>query len=141
MENLNYKDKNIETKYFKNMQKTKLKLNNGLLELKKGFIEFKHRELRNRNVNIKREIKELFFKPITVFVDDMGKVEQKETKKKRPIKNAWCDWLSNYIPKSIRKIVGGFKDKVGSKDYDKKSCMGEERSQANQKHKNNLKKT
>ena len=33
-------------------------------------------------------------------------------KKIRPIKNTWYDWLINYIPEPIRKIVGCFKDKV-----------------------------
>ena len=54
MENLNYKNKNIERKLFKIMQK------NQFLELEKYFIELKDRE-----VKIKREI-ELFFKPIIV---------------------------------------------------------------------------
>ena len=44
----------------------------------------------------------------------MDKSEQKETKKKRPIKNTWCDWLINYVPKPKRKFVGSFKDKVVS---------------------------
>ena len=44
----------------------------------------------------------------------MDKFEQKEMKKIRPIKNTWYDWLINYIPEPIRKIVGGFKDKIES---------------------------
>ena len=32
----------------------------------------------------------------------------------RPIKKNWHDWLINYIPKSIRRSVGGLKDKVTS---------------------------
>ena len=39
----------------------------------------------------------------------MDKFEQKQMKKKKPIKNTWYDWLINYIPESVRKIVGGFK--------------------------------
>ena len=35
-------------------------------------------------------------------------------KKIRPIKNTWYDWLINYIPELIAKIVGGFKDKIVS---------------------------
>ena len=35
-------------------------------------------------------------------------------KKKRPIKNTWFDWVINYIPELIRKIVGGFKDRIAS---------------------------
>ena len=42
----------------------------------------------------------------------MDKFEQKEMKKIRPIKNTWQDWLINYIPQSIRKSIGGFKDKI-----------------------------
>ena len=44
----------------------------------------------------------------------MGKFEQKEMKKIRPIKNTWYDWLINYIPEPIRKSVGSFKDKIVS---------------------------
>ena len=44
MENINYKNKNIERQYFKNMQKNQfLKVNNSLLELEKDFMEFKDR--------------------------------------------------------------------------------------------------
>ena len=45
-------------------------------------------------------------------IDDMGKFKEKEMKKIRPIKNTWYDWLISYISESIRKIEGGFKDKV-----------------------------
>ena len=47
-------------------------------------------------------------------MDDMDKFEQKEMKKIKPVKNSWYDWLINYIPKPITKIVGGFKDKIVS---------------------------
>ena len=47
------------------MQKTKfLTIKNSLLELEKDFVKLKDRELKNRKVNIKRETKELLFKPI-----------------------------------------------------------------------------
>ena len=47
------------------MQKTKfLTVKNSLLELEKDFVKLKDRELKNRKVNIKRETKELLFKPI-----------------------------------------------------------------------------
>ena len=72
----------------------------------------KDRGLKDRKVKIKREIEELFFKPIIVSLDDMDKFEQKEMKKIRPIRNTWHDWLINYIPEPIRKRVGGFKDKI-----------------------------
>ena len=42
----------------------------------------------------------------------MGRFEEKEMKKIRPIKNTWYGCLINYIPEPIRKIIGGFKDKV-----------------------------
>ena len=44
----------------------------------------------------------------------MDKFEQKETKKIEPIKNTWYDWLINYIPESVTKIVGDSKDKIVS---------------------------
>ena len=46
----------------------------------------------------------------------MDKFEEKEMKKIRPIKNTWhdWDWLINYIPEPITKIVGGFKEEVVS---------------------------
>ena len=43
-------------------------------------------------------------------IDDMGKFEEKEMKKIRPIKRTWYEWLISYIPEPIRKSVGGFKD-------------------------------
>ena len=33
-------------------------------------------------------------------------------KKIKPVKNTWYEWLLNHIPEPIRKIAGGFKDKV-----------------------------
>ena len=71
MENPSYKNENIERKYLNNMQKNQLlKIKNSPLELEKDFIELKDGE-----VNIKREIEELFFKPIIVSIDDMEKFE------------------------------------------------------------------
>ena len=76
MENPNHKNKNIERKYLKNTQKNQfLKANNSLLELKKHFIELKSRELKDREVKIKRKIEELFFEPIIVSTYDMDKLE------------------------------------------------------------------
>ena len=45
--------------------------------MRKDFIELKNRKLKDREVNIKREIEELFFKPIIVSTDEMDKFEQK----------------------------------------------------------------
>ena len=63
----------------------------------------KSKELKDREVKIKRETEELFFKPIIVFIDDMYK--QKEMKKIRPIKNTcYDDWLINYVSGPIEKV-------------------------------------
>ena len=67
MENPNYKNKNIERNFLKVVPKNQfLKVKNDLLELEKDFIELKDRDLKGREVKIKREIEELFFKPIIV---------------------------------------------------------------------------
>ena len=53
MENLSYKNENIERKYLDNMQKNQfLKVKNGLSD----FVELKDRELKDREVKIEREI-------------------------------------------------------------------------------------
>ena len=115
MENLNHKNKNIEAKYIKIMRENQFfKVKNSLLELEKDFIELKNRELKDREVKIKREIEELFIKSIVLSIDDMDRFEKKEMKKIRPIKNTWYDWLINYIPEPIRKRVDEFKDKIAS---------------------------
>ena len=75
-----------------------LKVKNSLLELEKDFIEFKDRELKDREIKIKKDIGELFFKPIMVSIHDLDKLEQKEMKRTRPIKNTWYGWFINYIP-------------------------------------------
>ena len=50
------------------MQKNQfLKVKDSLLELEKYFIELKDRE-----VNIKREIEEWFFKPVIVSIDEIS---------------------------------------------------------------------
>ena len=54
MENLNYKNENIETKYLNNMQKNRfLKVKNSILELEKYFITLKDRELKDIKVKLK----------------------------------------------------------------------------------------
>ena len=73
MENLTYKNEYIERKYLKNMQ------------------ILKDKELKDREVEIKRETGEPFFKPIIVSIDDIDKFEQKERKKTSSIKNTWYD--------------------------------------------------
>ena len=94
MENLNYKNENIERKYLKYMQKNQfLKIDDNVLELEKKFVELKGRELKDREVKTKKEIKVLFFKPIIVSTDEMDKFEQKEMNRIRPIKNTWYDYI------------------------------------------------
>ena len=54
------------------MQKNQfLKVKDSLLELQKIFIKLKDVELKDRKVKIKREIEELLFKPISVFLLQM----------------------------------------------------------------------
>ena len=54
---------------------------NNLLELEKDFIKLKDKELKDREVKIKREIEELFFKLIVESIDDMNNFEEKEIRK------------------------------------------------------------
>ena len=65
----------------------------------------KYRELKYREVKIKREIEEVFFKPTIAYTDDMDNFEQIKMKKVKPIESAWYDWFINYIPEPIRKSV------------------------------------
>ena len=58
-------------------------IKNGLLESSKDFKELNDRELRDKKWETKKGIRELFFKPITVFKDNMDKFEQKEIIKNR----------------------------------------------------------
>ena len=69
MENPSYKNENIERKYLGNRQK------NQFLKVKNSLSDFV--ELKDREVKIEREIRELFFKPSIVSKDDMDKYEQK----------------------------------------------------------------
>ena len=57
------------------------KVKNKHLELQKDFIKLKDRELKDREVKIKREIK-IYYCSIIVFIDDMDKFQKKKTKKK-----------------------------------------------------------
>ena len=91
----------------------------------------KKSELKDKEVKIKREIEELFFKPIVVSINDMDKFEEKEMKKIGPIKNAWYDWLTNYILEHITGSVDSFKIKllVFLRQIQlNKQCMEEERN-------------
>ena len=52
-----------------------------LLDLEKYFIELEDRELKNREVLIKRKIEELLLKPIILSIDEMSEFEEKEMRK------------------------------------------------------------
>ena len=90
------------------------KAKNSLFKLAKYFIELKVTELKDREIKIKKQIEKLFSKEIIVFIDDIDRFEKEEMKKIRPTKNICHDWLINHIPKSIRKSLGVFKDKIVS---------------------------
>ena len=61
MENPYYKNENNDRKYLNNKWKNQFwKIKNGILELERDFIELKGRELKDREVKIKREIEEIF---------------------------------------------------------------------------------
>ena len=45
-------------------------------------------------------------------IDDLDKFEEKEMKKIMAVKNNWYDWLINYIPEPITKIVVVLKTKL-----------------------------
>ena len=55
---------------------------NSLLELEKDFIKMKDKDLLDREVKIKGELEEVFFKAIIVSIDDMDKFEKKMKKGK-----------------------------------------------------------
>ena len=63
-----------------------LKIKKSFLKLKKKFKKLKNRELKDREEKIKREIEELFHKPITVSKDDQDRLEEQEIKKIRRTK-------------------------------------------------------
>ena len=48
----------------------------------------KDTELKDREINIKKETEELFIKPIIVYIEDMDRFEEEEEMKRvRPVKN------------------------------------------------------
>ena len=72
MENLKHKNENSQRKYLNNMEKNPfLKVMNCILEFEKYFMESRNRELKDREVKIKREIEELFLEPIIVSKDNI----------------------------------------------------------------------
>ena len=68
------------------MQKNQfLKVKNRLLELQKDFRELKDIELKDREVKIKREVEERFFKPIIVSIDDIDRFSKKPNEENKAI--------------------------------------------------------
>ena len=65
------------------MQRSRfLKVKNELLKLENDFIGLK--DLKDKDIKIKRKIENLFFQPIIVSVNDMDKFEQNKMKKEIP---------------------------------------------------------
>ena len=61
MENRNYKNENIERKYLKIVIKNHfLKAKNSLFKLEKDFVELKDTELKDREINIKKETRTIY---------------------------------------------------------------------------------
>ena len=52
---------------------------NCTLEFEKYFMESRDRDLKDREVKIKREIEELFLEPIIESKDNMNRFEKKKT--------------------------------------------------------------
>ena len=80
-----YTNEHTEMNYLYNTRKNGiLKIKKNVLELERDFEESKDRELRDREIKLRKKIEELFFKPINVSIDDMNKFEENEETKKRP---------------------------------------------------------
>lgn len=62
--------------------------------------------MKGQEVEIKKEIEELNFKPTNVSIDDMDKLEQRKIMKKITFEKNSCYnlyvWLFNGIPKQIK---------------------------------------
>ena len=73
----------MRQKYLNNVQRSRfLKVKNELLKLENDFIELK--DLKDKDIKIKRKTENLFFQPIIVSVNDMDKFEQNKLKKEIP---------------------------------------------------------
>ena len=85
---------NIKKKILRQNTKTISKKKKGFLKVniitfqvqKKDFTGLIGRELKDKEVKIKREMEQIFFKPINLSIDDMEKFDQKDMDKKSPIK-------------------------------------------------------
>ena len=58
--------------------------------MEKDFIDLKDMELKDREIEINKEIEELLIKPIIVSIVAVDRFEKK-MKNIRPIKNTWYD--------------------------------------------------
>ena len=73
----------------------------------------KDRELKDREEKIKREIEELFYKPIILSKDDLDKFEEQEMKKIRPIQiNLFDRLIKQSVKRKKSKII---RDKLKDK--------------------------
>ena len=72
MENLNYKKKNIERKYFKIMRK------NQSFRVRKRFYRIERYRIERQKSKNKKEIGELFFKSIILSADDIDRFEKRK---------------------------------------------------------------
>ena len=72
MENLNYKKKNIERKYFKIMRK------NQSFRIRKRFYRIERYRIERQKSKNKKEIGELFFKSIILSADDIDRFEKRK---------------------------------------------------------------
>ena len=77
---------------------------NQFSKVKNSLLELRHRELKDKEVKLKRKLEEVFFKPFLVSIDNMDKLKEKKIKKIRPIQNTSYDSLINYISEPIRKL-------------------------------------
>ena len=70
--------------------------------------------MKNRKAKIKREIGELFHKPIIVSKDDLDKFEKQEMRKIRPIIRNWLHWFikQNVMGKKPKAIIDILNDKI-----------------------------
>ena len=64
--------------------------------------ELKERELKDREVKLKQRQKSYFWNQL-LSINDIGKFEQKEMNKIRPINNTWCDWVNSLYFWSYKK--------------------------------------
>ena len=73
----------MRQKYLNNVRRSRfVKVKNELLKLENDFIGSK--DLKDKEIKIKRKIENLFLQPIIVSINDMDKFEQNKMKKEIP---------------------------------------------------------